>query len=261
MGTSSQNPGSRSDTPFVPAFQDEENEAPIPSQTRLQRFREARASYSRFASSGGTDRQSMQRAVRTYVRSSVGGTGNAVRRMGPSLRAANRALVVLRRFLQEGEAETLVQLRLENLVGKNVSEIFTGLTEFVCRDGGSIDDAIARDAWLETIAELDSLAVDNLDGFSEDQICEVFLMFVGHTIKTRLYQDIGINGLKFAAGIDEIDRIDQQFKEYILRSVRDSFTGDISKLSSMTDEDVAEVVEGTYTEAWHILQLESQSQE
>jgi hypothetical protein len=38
-----------------------------------------------------------------------------------------------------------------------------GLTDIICRDGGSLDEAVARDAWLETVAELEQFGIENLD--------------------------------------------------------------------------------------------------
>ena len=73
--------------------------------------------------------------------------------------------------------------------GRSVQEIFTGITEVVCQDGGSIDEAIARDAWLETVAELDQIGIDNLDAVTDEQIQELFLSFVAHSIEARLYQE------------------------------------------------------------------------
>ena len=82
-------------------------------------------------------------------------------------------------------------------------DVFIGLTDVICLDGGSIDEGIARDAWLETIVDIDQLGIENLDDLSTEQIEEVFLAFVAHAIETRVYQDIGLNGFQTAE--DPID--------------------------------------------------------
>ena len=107
--------------------------------------------------------------------------------MPPSRAAAGRALGVLRALQRDGVQKTLRRIDLQNLSGRSVQDIFTGLTEVVCQDGGSIDEAIARDAWLETIAELDQFGIDNLDTLTDEQVQEPFLSFVAHSIEARLY--------------------------------------------------------------------------
>ena len=48
---------------------------------------------------------------------------------------------------------------------------------------------------------------------------------------------------------------DEQFRDYIERSVRDSFTADLAQLSDMTDQEIRDVVDRTYGDVWDLLQL------
>jgi hypothetical protein len=284
MGTSGPTSGSGGGTPLVPSWLEEPDSAPLPggddqsspvdgSQDGQQddpdhgrkppmpvpesdkRFQSARTNFSRFAGSGGSDLGALRRAVRDYVRRGTGGSNNAIRRMAPSRVAAGSILGVFRGLQRDGMQETLRRLNLRNLSGRSVQDIFIGLTEVVCQDGGSIDEAIARDAWLETISELDQFGIDNLDALTEDQVRELFLNFVAHSIEARLYQEIGVNGFKLTAELDKIEAFDKQFREYIERSVRDSFSNDISQLSNMSDDDIRKIVDTTYFQAWELLEL------
>ena len=133
--------------------------------------------------------------------------------------------------------------------------MFLGLTEVICRDGGPIDEAIGRDAWLETVAEIDRFGIDNLEALTGDQIREFFLSFIAHAIEARLYQEIGINGFRVAEDIEDIEGLDAQFRSYIERAVRDSFSSDLTRLSAMSDHDIRTVVDRTYREAWELLEL------
>jgi hypothetical protein len=175
--------------------------------------------------------------------------------MGPSRTAASNALGVFRGFQHDGVQETLRRLNLERLSGRSVQDVFIGLAKVICRDGGPVDEAIARDAWLETIAILDQFGIDALDTLSIDQIKEVFLSFIAHTVEARLYQEIGVNGFVFAEDLDDIEGFDEQFRHYIERSVRDSFTGDLAQLSNISDQTIRNVVDKTYGDAWDLLQL------
>ena len=267
MGTSSSNTGTGSEKPLVPSFLDEsedtsdnENETSQPTAIEPQRFRSARYHFSRFAGSGGSNSTALKRAVSDYVRTGTRGSRNAVRRMAPSLRVAQRALVLFRSLQQDGFQETLRRLSLQKLSGLSIRDIFTRLTEVICDDGGTIDDAIARDAWLETVAEIDKFGIDTLDTLTDLQIQEVFLSFVANSIVVRLYQEIGVNGFKQSVNLNEIEKFDEQFRDLIVRSVRDSFADDILT-RNMSDEGIKKVVDSTFDDAWSFLQLLGEQEE
>jgi hypothetical protein len=175
--------------------------------------------------------------------------------MGASRAAAGGMLGILRSFQRDGVATTLRRLNLDNLVGRPAADVFVGLTDVICRDGGSIDEGIARDAWLETIAELDTLGVAELDGLTTDQMQELFLTFLAHAIETRLFQDIGKNGLRIAADLSVIEAFEAQFHDYIRRAVRDAFSSDLTRLPNLSDSEIANVVDETYRNAWELLEV------
>lgn len=226
----------------------------IPAAPPGPRFQSARRNFSTFAGSGGADRRALRRAVRDYVRSGTRGSTNATRRMGASRDTAGGVLSVLRGFQRDGVGATLQRLNLANLVGRPARDVFVGLTDAICKDGGSIDEGIARDAWLETVAEVDDLGIDDLDALSSDQMQEVFFAFIAHAIEARLFQEIGVNGLHLAADLAAIDAFEVQLKSYIRRSVRDSFSGDLKGLSVLSDQQIMDVVNQTFGEAWDLLE-------
>ena len=289
MGTSGSSSGSGSNTPLVPTWLDEPLSGPLPGgdegpadnldgedggaeppagagddQTARPpieaapypaRFQSGRRNFSTFAGSGGNDRGAMRRAVRDYVRNGTRGSGNAVRQMRSSRAAAGGMLGVLRGFQRDGIEPTLRRLNLDDLVGRLVEDVFLGLTDVVCQDGGSIDEAIARDAWLETIAELEGFGIEDLESLTTGQVREMLLAFVAHAIETKLFQEIGTNGFNLAADLQAIEAFEQQFRSYIRRSVRDSFASDLSGLPNLTDQQIRTIVDRTYRDAWDLLEL------
>lgn len=238
-------------TPQVPA-QPAMPLPPLPPSPPPDRFRAARSNFSRFASSGGSDRRSLRRAVRDYVRSGTRGSGNATRRMGASRNAARAVLGVLRDFQRDGVGNTLRRLNLGDLIGRSLEDVFTGLTDIVCKDGGSVDEGIALDAWLETVADLEDLNVAD-PALTPDQMRDIFLAFIARTIEGRLLQDIGAKGLKIAADLAAIEAFECQLRDYIRRSVRDSFSSDIGTPAMLTDRLIQDVVDRTYQDAWELL--------
>ena len=226
---------------------------PIPPIPSPARFQSARRNFSAFARSGGTDGSALRRAARDYVRSGAGSSRNATRRMGASRSTAGGVLGVFRGFQRDGKDATLRRLNLGDLVGRSAVELFLGLTDVICPDGGPIDEGMARDAWLETVADLDELGLDDTATLADGQIKDIFLAFVAHSIEARLFQDIGVNGLKIAADLAAIESFEAEFRSYIRRSVRDSFSGDLSGLATLSDRQITTIVDQTYEEAWDLL--------
>jgi hypothetical protein len=285
MGTAGSSRGSGSNTSLVPTWLNEPPSGPLPGADpavlpgddpegggqqspdndgsparpviqpppERERFRGARGNFSSFARSGGSDGPALRRAVRDYVRSGTRGSGNAVTRMGSSRAAASNALGVFRGFQRDGVQDTLLRLNLGYLVGRSTREVFVGLTDVICRDGGPIDEAIARDAWLETVAEIDSFGIDDLSALTTEQVREVFLTFITHAVETKLLQEIGVNGFK-VADLDAIQAFEAQFQSYLERSIRDSFASDLSQLSDLTDQQIRSIVDRTYRDAWELLE-------
>ncbi len=223
--------------------------APLPA-----RFRGARRNFTAFAKSGGNNQGALRRAVRDYVRLGSGGSDRATRRMGASRATAERMLGVFREFQRNGIDPTLQRHNLENLAGRPAVDVFIGLTDVICLDGGSIDEGIARDAWLETIVDIDQLGIEILDDLSTEHIEEVFLAFVAHAIETRVYQDIGLNGFQTAEDLSTIEAFEAQFHDYIRRAVRDAFSSDLISLSNLSDQDISNIVNETYRNAWDLLE-------
>jgi hypothetical protein len=173
--------------------------------------------------------------------------------MGASRTAARELLSVLRNFQHDGVNSTLQHLNLGDLVGRPLVEVFTGLTDVVCTDGGSIDEGIALDAWLETVADIEDLNVVDPATLTPEQMRDIFLTFITHTIEGRLLQDIGANGLKLAVDLAAIASFENQLRDYIRRSVRDSFSSDISRQAAITDRQIQDIVNRTYQDAWELL--------
>ena len=226
---------------------------PIPPAPPPERFRGARRNFSAFAASAGHDRRALRRAVRDYVRSGAGGGRNATRRMGAARTAASGLLGVFRGFQHDGIDATLRRLDLGDLVGHPPGDLFLGLTDVICQDGGPIDEGIARDAWLETVAELDGFGIADAAALTPAQMQDVFLAFVAHAIEARLFQDIGVNGLKITSDLASIEAFEAQLRSYIRHSVRDSFAGDLAALSTFTDRQIGAIVDRTYQDAWDLL--------
>ncbi len=280
MGTSSSFGGQGGDTPLIPSWLggggegdlpsnggDEGNPdpgpapaeppapplPPIPPAAPPNRFSAARNNLSRFASSGGQDRASLGRAVSHYVSKASGGSRAAAMRMGASREAGSRILGFLSNTVDRGAREALRVLDLENLAGLPIEQVFIGLADYICPDSGTVDDGIARDAFIETIADLAGEGVTDLDSLTSEQMQTVFEIYATNSIEGRLCNDIGGKLITLPSDIREAEQVQVQLHDFIRRGVADALSSANTDAQAMTPDRVLGFVGNIYEQAFEIL--------
>lgn len=228
---------------------------PIPPVADPTRFSAARNNFSRFAGSGGDDRRSLGRAVSHYVGSSSGGARTAAARMGSARGAGSRLLGFLSDAVTRGATEALRALNLGALAGRPIEEIFLGLTDYVCPDGGSIDEGIAREAFIETITDLAGAGITDLDGLTADQMQTVFELYATNAIEARLCNDIGAKTVTLPSDSRAAARVQAQLNDFIRRGVADALTSARAAAATLTPDRVLAFVGRIYEQAFGILQI------
>ena len=218
------------------------------------RFTSARSNFTRFARSGGSDRKSLGRAVSQYVSKSAGGSSQAARRMGSS-RVAGAGLV---RFLNtvssNGVREALRSLNLESLAGRPIEEVFSGLADYICPEGGTIDEGIARDAFVETIADLAGAGITDIDALTPEQIQTVFELYAAHAIEARICNDIGTKAVTMPPDPRAAEMVQAQLRDFIQRGVSDAINAAGVNIQSLTPDAVMGFVTDVYQSAFEVLQ-------
>lgn len=232
----------------------------LPPVAAPNRFSGARNNFTRFASSGGNDRTSLGRALSRYVSTSVGGARQAAQRMGSSRTTAAGLLNFLNSAVSTGVREALRTLRLEGLAGRPIEEIFLGLADYVCPDGGTVDEGIAREAFIETIADLAEAGVTDLDSLNADQMQTIFELYATNAIEARIFNDIGANGITLPDDAQEAMKVQSQLRDFISRGVADALSAARAALQTLTPENVLGVVTQIYEQAFTILQSLGQAE-
>lgn len=228
---------------------------PLPPAADPTRFTAARNSFSRFAGSGGSDRRSLGRAVSRYVGSSSGGARTAAARMGSARGAGSRLLGFLSDAVARGATEALRALNLGALAGRPIEEVFLGLADYVCPDGGSIDEGIAREAFIETITDLAGAGITDLDGLTADQMQTVFELYATNAIEARLCNDIGAKTITFPSDSREASRVQTQLNDFIRRGVADALAAARADSAALTLDRVLQFVGRIYEQAFGILKF------
>lgn len=226
--------------------------APVPGPSA--RFTAARTAFSKFASSGGGDRRNLGRAVSQYVSKASGGAGRAAQRMGSSQRVSARLVNFLNTAATEGAREALRSLNLDSLAGRPVEEVFAGLADYICPEGGGIDEGIARDAFIETIADLAGAGVTDIDALTAGQIQTIFELYASHAIEARLCNDIGTKLVTLPSDLRAAESVQAQLHDFIHRGVSDAVSRAGLDVRALTPAAVTDVVADVYRSAFEILQ-------
>jgi hypothetical protein len=270
MGTSTTNGGtSGSGTPLVPSWLDDDGGSgeqqpqggtapaatpPIPEPADAKRYTAPRNAFSKFARSGGSSRSSLGSAVSGYVSRSSGGAKGAAQRMGSSRATGARLLGFLNDAANRGLAEALNSLNLGDLAGRSAGDILKGLADYICPEGGNIDVAIARDAFYQTVVDLEAEGVTDLENINADQAQTIFEMFATRTIEDRIYNEIGTKAVTLPADTAAIDNVQAQLHDFISNGVADAVNGMKDRLQNLPQDKVLEFVNDMYEKAFTVLE-------
>lgn len=230
------------------------NRPPIPQPANRQRFSGARNNFTRFAGSGGTDRANLGRALSKYVSTSAGGARKAAQRMGASRGAGARLLGFLADAQTLGVREALRALSLESLAGRPITEIFVGLADYICPGAGTVDEGIAREAYIETIVELVGEGLTDLTTFTPDQMQTVFELYATHAIEARICNDIGTKAVIMPTDAKAAHRVEQQLRDFIRGGVSDALTRARAETPNLKPGRIQGFVDAVYESAFAILQ-------
>jgi hypothetical protein len=246
--------------PFVPPTRGLPVFPALPALAAAGRFTAARNNFSRFAASGGSDSRSLGRALSQYVSTAAGGSRTATQRMGASRTAGAQLAGFLSNAVAQGPREALRALNLEGLAGRPIEQVFIGLVEYVCPEGGSLDEGIAREAFIETIADLADNGVNNFDSLNADQMQTIFELYAAHAIETRLCNDIGMNAITLPADAVQAASLQRQLLDFVRRSVGDAMTQARQAMVTLTPERVSGFVTRVYEEALRLLESFGESE-
>jgi Glu-tRNA(Gln) amidotransferase subunit E-like FAD-binding protein len=173
--------------------------------------------------------------------------------MGSSRGAGARLLGFLADAQTRGVTEALRSLNLEGLAGRTIDEIFIGLVDYICPDGGTVDEGIAREAFIETIVELTVLGVNDLDGLTPDQMQTVFELYATHAIEARLCNDIGTKLITAPTDAQTALLAQEQLHDFIRNGVSDALTQARTETPILTQDRVRAFVDSVYERAFGIL--------
>ena len=211
----------------------------------------ARRSFSRFARTGS--RNALGRALSHYVRHGTGSARHAARRMGSSKATATGLLSVVRDHQQLGPTAVLRQLNLSGLSGRPAADVFLAMLEFFCPPGGAIDEAIARQAMLDTIGDMADSGVGNFDTLTSTQLRDFFLDFIARSIEARVMADLGRRGITLPNELAAVEYAQAQLHDFVTGATRGQLRDLLDGVERLSDEQLETTVDEIYEAAFELV--------
>ena len=224
---------------------------PIPAVPASSGLGGARGNMTRGART--SDARALRRGAAQYVQASGGGS-TAASRMPNSRAVASRVAGLARNVASQGPAEALRGFNLEGMAGAPAEDVFVALTDMLCPAGGTIDEAIARDAMLETVADLAASGVGNFDELSADDLRELFVGVVSRSIEGKILNDVGTNAIAAPSDIAGVERAQAMLHDFVERCVRDEFDARRTDLGDLDAGAVDGFVDDLYGTALDLVQ-------
>lgn len=260
MGTSSRNMGKGGNTPLVPSWVDGDNSsevtAPIPAIADPNRFSVPRGNMTRF--SGGGDSGDLHRAASQYVRHSSGGVSNAVKNLGSARKSTAKLVGVLGAFSHGGASGVQEYLKNYNLIGKPAAEAFRDITDLICDDGGTTNEGIVRDAYLDTLAETTELRGMLFEDLRSEQIMVILEGMISRVVMGKLLNDIGRKVLHIPKSLKKAGNVRERIFGYVKGVVSDSFARLKINPANIRSDQSHQITDQVYSQVYTIF-AESES--
>lgn len=260
MGTSTHNSGQKGNTPLVPSWLDEdggkETNTVLPQIENPRRFIMPRSNFTRYVGSGGGNSGALRRSISEYVNKSLGGSRNATVRLGSARHSAS-SLFGFFNALANGVSNAGREYQLSDLVGRPADEVFRDIAGFVCPDGGTTDEGIARSSYFDALIDMPELAQTNIENLTVNQMSSFLQMYMENVIMERLINDIGNKVISLPEDVAKVDHIQEQIKGFIKGDIADAFAnlGVSSKIGKIDEHQTQQIVDSVYESAYSVMEV------
>ena len=200
-----------------------------------------------------SDAGAIRRGAGQYVSASGGGRA-AARRMPNSRAVAGGVAGFARSFANQGPVEALRRFNLDGMVGTPAEDVFVALTDMLCPAGGTIEEAIARDAMLETIADLAAAGVGSFDQLSADDLREFFIGVVSRSIEGKILNEVGTNTVSVPADVAGVERAQNMLHDFVEGCVRDEFEERGTEWDDLDGDAIDSFVDDLYAAALDLVE-------
>ena len=217
------------------------------------RFTAPRTSVSEWAASSGTNGRAARRSLGRYARESLGGQDGGAKRLRRGREAAVRLASTLHDIQTRGINAVLLELGLGSFVGRGAEEIAAALSDAVCPMSSLVDDALVRDAFLDTITVLADEGIVDFESITDRQIERLLIVFTCNVIRARYLLDCARRAIERAPTDNGAGSLKSDIGAIIEDLVGARLDGTLSGGSSLGGEQLARAIESVYKQALGLL--------
>ena len=226
--------------------------APQPTTPAASGLGYPRSQFTRFTNGGGN--KALGRALKGYVRS-VGGGAGAARRMPSSTRVASGVAGLASAVINDGAQAALARFNLQDLADRPAAEVLEAVADVICPDGGTIDEAIARDSMLEAIADLADEDPGAFDALTADQLNDFLCDVIARSIVTKVLNEVGTNALHGSATDADFREAEQITRDYTQGRATDALAGRFDPASRTTQAEIDQTISEVYADTFDMLEV------
>ncbi|MDE3021534.1 MAG: hypothetical protein KGI54_06700 [Pseudomonadota bacterium] len=117
-----------------------------------------------------------------------------------------------------------------------------------------IDEAIARDAMLETVAALAADGVGDFDELTAEDLQEFFIGVVTRSIEGKILNEVGTNAIRLPPDVAAVERAQRMLHDFVDGCVRDRFAASGANLAEINNEQIDRFVSDLYVAAFDLIQ-------
>lgn len=198
---------------------------PVPPPVPARPWQQAKANLTRYATGSRPGRAGLSRAGQDYVGARGGARGAA------GAAAAGRAAVSRAgRFYSAlagggGISLALDAIGLRGLAGKSAEEVFAAIADALAPDGATLEEAAARRAVTESLAQLfeDRVAdggLESLERMTADDVASAVQSMVSAYVYHRWLEELGLTLERGAVSPAEAVRMEREMRAYVRDLVR-----------------------------------------
>ena len=164
---------------------------------------------------------------RAISRGRAGGTGASAGRLSSSVRRGQALGSFLSSVASDGLDQALRSIGLGHLVGAPPYDILSRVADHICGNGGPLNDAVARSAVVEVLAEIfdesDDTYSDLRDRWDseldEKRIVDLMSLFLSQAIFQRILADLGSQFETSSVSAIEAERKEKKVLDFIIKMV------------------------------------------
>lgn len=120
--------------------------------------------------------------------------------------------------------EIAKRLNLDALTTRSLREIYASLVDFIAGEGGTTEDAINRDAYLEAVDEIAEMPGVDLERPNVETINLLIERFIAGTIDDRIKQAIATQIVVLPQSAAGSQAVQQEVRDFVLGRVQDAMT-------------------------------------